>query len=71
LCQQIGWRKSRNPASRRPGKIVDPSKQLVGFNYQADPVSLALVYAKSGKLPKDWSTDDPSASSATRSRAGR
>jgi len=24
----------------------------------------------SGKLPKDWSTDDPSASSATRSRAG-
>ena len=42
-----------------------------GFNYQADPVSLALVHAKYGKLPKDWSTDDPSASSATRSRAGR
>jgi hypothetical protein len=67
----LAGEKVATPLPAALGKIVGPSKQLVGFNYQADPVSLALVYAKSGKLPKDWSADDPSASSATRSRAGR
>jgi hypothetical protein len=56
-------KKSQSPL---PAALVEscPEQELVGFNYQADYVSLALVHAKYGKLP-DRSTDDPSVSSAT------
>src|SRR5215472_15735132 len=59
--QRPNWpaKKSQPPL---PAALVKscPEQATGWFNYQADSVSLALVHAKYGRLPKDWSTDEPS-----------
>jgi hypothetical protein len=57
LCQKQTFQRPNWPAKKSqpplPAALVKSCQQLVGFNYQADSVSLALVHAKYGRLPKD------------------